>query len=180
MNSKALVAGAILIAAMAGRGAEESHEDGTFESVGFHYGRGADRLSEHFQEFEALTDFNLPFKFDLGKGWELKTRMGFSLGSFGNNHVTAVMGSVGPEFSVGPSSLPLAFEGGFAPTGLSERDFDTRSIGSLLQFRSSIGLAWTIENHVRLGYRFQHMSNGGFASHNQGVNMHTLNLSYCF
>jgi len=167
MKLKVLVSGAILIAALAAHGQEESHDDSLFQSAGVHYGRGADRLSRDFREYEAQADLNLPYKWDLGRTWELKSRLDFSLVSFGNEHVTAVIGSAGPVVSVGPSQLPVAFEVGFAPTGLSERDFHTRSIGSLLQFRSSIGLAYTIEKHVRMGYRFQHMSNGGFASHNQ-------------
>lgn len=170
----------ILMAGVAVHGQEAAHDDSLFESIGVHYGHGADRLSRHFQEIEALTDINLPLKLALGRTWELKSRLDFSLGSFGNEHVTAVMGSIGPVISIGPAQFPFAFEAGFAPTGLSERDYETRSIGSLLQFRSSIGFAYTFEKHVRLGYRFQHMSNGGFASHNQGVNMHTLTLSYCF
>lgn len=180
MKLNVLVVGATMLAGLAVRGQEATRDDSLFESVGVHYGHGADRLSRDFQEIEAVTGLNLPLKWDLGRSWELKSRLDFSLGSFGNEHVTAVIGSIGPAFSVGPSQFPLAIEGGFAPTGLSERDYDTRSIGSLLQFRSSIGFAYTFEGHVRLGYRFQHMSNGGFASHNQGVNMHTLNLSYCF
>jgi len=180
MKAKVLVSGAILIATLAGQGQEDSQGYSLFESAGVHYGHGADRPSRHFQEIEAQTDLNLPIEFELGKGWELKSRVDFSLGSFGNNRVTAVIGSIGPVLSLGTTNFPLALEGGFAPTGLSERDYETRSIGSLLQFRSSIGLACTIEKHVRVGYRFQHMSNGGFASHNQGVNMHTVSLSYCF
>ena len=180
MKSKVMVAAAILTAGLGAQGQDAASNESLFESAGVHYGTGANRISRQFQEFEAVTDLNLPYKWDLGRTWELRSRLGFSLGSFGNNHVTAVIGSVGPMFSLGPSHLPVALEGGFAPTGLSERDFDTRSIGSLLQFRSSIGVAWTIEKKVHVAYRFQHMSNGGFASHNQGVNMHTASLDYCF
>jgi lipid A 3-O-deacylase len=180
MKSKVLALGAMLLAALASRGGEETNTNSFFESAGIHYGHGADHDSRDFQEFEAQADVNLPFKLDLGRNWELKSRVGFSLGSFGNSHVTSVIGSIGPIFSVGPSTWPVALEAEFAPTGLSEHEFDTRSVGSLLQFRSSIGLAWMIEKRVRVGYRFQHMSNGGLASHNQGVNMHTLSVAYCF
>jgi len=84
------------------------------------YGYGADRLSRNFQEIEALGDFTLPFKLDLGKTWELKSRLEFSLGSLGNDHVTAVVVPLGRCSHSAPSKSPVKLDGGFAPTGLSE------------------------------------------------------------
>jgi lipid A 3-O-deacylase len=152
----------------------------SWESAGVRYGFGTSGLSRDFQQVEATVDLRVPCKWDLGRTWELKPRLELSLGSFGNDHVTAVIGSVGSILSLAPAKSPVALEVGVSATGLSEKEFETRGVGSLFQIRSLFGLSWTIEKRVRVGYHFQHMSNGGLADDNQGVNLHTFSVAYCF
>ena len=158
----------------------EANENFGVESAGVRYGFGANNLSQDFQKIEATTDLNLPVKWDLGRTWVLKPRLEFSLGAFGNNRQRAVIGSVGPVISVAPAKSPVTLDGGFSVTGLSRRNYATRDLGSYLQFTSEIGLSWKIKDQIRVGYHFQHMSNGGVARDNQGVNMNVFSLAYCF
>lgn len=151
-----------------------------FESAGVRYGFGANNLSQDFQKIEATTGLNLPLKWDLGRTWVLKPRLEFSLGAFGNNHQSAAIGSVGMALAIAPARSPVSLAGGFSVTGLGRRDYASRDLGSYLQFTSSVGLFWKIKDHVRVGYQFQHMSNGGLARDNQGINMNVLSLEYCF
>lgn len=172
--------GLILAAAMTAHGQDERADRFEFESAGVRSGFGTGELSEGFWQAEALADFTVPLQLDLGRTWAVKTRLEVSLGGFGNEHQDAVIGSVGPIFSLTKGVFPLALEIGIAPTGVSEKEYETRGIGSEFQIRSQFGLAWTIEKKVRVAYYYQHMSNGGIAKDNQGLNMHTFSVAYCF
>ncbi len=180
MNLKALACGLILVAGVVAFGQNDPEKSFALEAAGLRYGFGTGSLGHDFQEAEAVADFTLPYKWDLGKTWELKPRLELSLGSFGNDHKTAVIGSVGAMLSLAPAKSPVALEVGVAPTGLSEDEFVTRGVGSLFQIRSWFGLSWTIEQRIRVGYHFQHMSNGGLAGDNQGLNLHTFSVAYRF
>lgn len=63
---------------------------------------------------------------------------------------------------------------------LSRHDFGSKDFGELFQFTSHIGLNLDLWEHLRLGYRFQHMSNAGLSGHNPGLNLHMLSMSYLF
>ncbi len=180
MNLRAIPLVLISLVAVVAQAQDGADDKFSLESAGVRHGFGEGSLSRDFQELEALVDFNLPLKWDLGRTWELKPRLELSLGSFGNDHVTAVIGSAGSMLSLAPAKSPVALEVGVAATGLSEDEFETRSIGSGFQIRSWFGLSWTIEEKVRLAYHFQHMSNGGLGGENQGLNMHTFSVAYCF
>ena len=90
------------------------------------------------------------------------------------------MGTLGPSLVLGRRRLPLSVEGGISPTMLSEYEFASKNLGSIVQFTSHVGLSWEFAPHWRLGYRFQHMSNAGLGSHNPGLNLHVFGLSYVF
>ncbi len=57
---------------------------------------------------------------------------------------------------------------------------DSEHYGSSFQFGSSLGfgLAWGRDQRWQAGYRFRHVSNGGIASENSGMNLHGLQLGY--
>jgi len=150
------------------------------EAAGVRYGFGVGKLNRHFEETEAVVDFSLPCRWDLGRKWDLKPRLELCLGNFGNEQVDAVIGSIGSILSLAPVESPVALEMGVSATGLSEREFETRGIGSLFQIRSLFGARWNVFKHFHVAYHFQHMSNGGLAGQNQGVNMHTITATYGF
>ena len=159
---------------------EEARPGFQLEAVGLRYGFGEGGLSRDFEELEGVAGFSLPWEWELGRGWELSPRLELSLGSFGNDHATAVIGSAGAMFSLAPGKVPVALDVGVGPTFLSEHEFVTRGVGSDFQIRSWFGLSWAPHDHVRLSYHFQHMSNGGLAGDNQGLNMHTFSIAWRF
>ena len=93
----------ISLAAFTATAGEDAHPSFGLESAGFRYGFGQGVLARHFQEAEALVDFTLPQQWDLGRSWELKPRLELSLGSFGNDHTTAFIGSVPVGVQVRPA-----------------------------------------------------------------------------
>ena len=150
------------------------------ESVGLRYGFGANKLSRGFQEADGTVNFKLPFRWDLGASWELKTRLDFSLGSFWNGENEAIIGGLGPVFVLGSRDYPLKIEGGISPTLVSRHTFGAHDLGMAFQFSNRIGIAWNVNEKFRVGYWFQHMSNAGMAKPNEGLNMHFLSASFCF
>ena len=106
--------------------------------------------------------------------------MGLSLGWLGERGQDAFIGTAGPILVLGRTRLPLSFELDVSPTILSSDHFEGLDFGMRLQFTTALGLNWDFARHWRLGYRAQHMSNGGLATPNLGLNMHIFSLSYVF
>ena len=71
-------------------------------------------------------------------------------------------------------------EVGWSPTAISDYEFTAKDLGSFYQFTTHVGLNVDVFSHLRVGYRFQHMSNGGFIHPNPGLNLHFFGVSYLF
>ncbi len=154
--------------------------DFSFESAGARFGAGASSSNRDFHQAEAFVDVNLPWHWDLGKKWNLETRLDLSAGWLGNNRDSAAVGTLGPVLALRREGFPIFLAGGSSPTLLSRSDFETKNFGEPFQFTSHIGLYWDITEHWRAGYRFQHMSNAGISTSNPGLNLHAVALSYRF
>jgi len=150
------------------------------ESVGARGGFSGNHSGRDFNQAEVFGNLNLPWDWDLGKTWHLQTRLDLSAGWLGDRGEDAAIGTIGPSVLLGRARLPVSLEGGISPTFLSAHEFGSKDFGTLVQFTSHLGVNWDFASHWRLGYRFQHMSNGALSSRNPGLNMHMFALSYCF
>jgi hypothetical protein len=150
------------------------------ESAGVRGGTGATHSVQYFCETDAFADWNLPWRWSLGANWHLQPRLDISAGWLGERGDNAFVGSLGPSIVVLPPSLPLSIEGGVSPAGISRFTYEGRDLGSTLQFITHAGVNWDFARRWRIGYRFQHMSNGDLSSPNPGLNMNMLVLSYVF
>jgi lipid A 3-O-deacylase len=63
-----------------------------------------------------------------------------------------------------------------------DRIDDSHKLGSNLNFGPLLGLGVTFgdKSQYDLGYRFQHISNGGTTKPNDGVNIHEIRLTYLY
>ena len=152
----------------------------SLESVGVRGGFQADHTHRDFGQLEGFGNFNLPWGWNLGREWHMQSRLGLSAGWLGMRGADAFVGTLGPSLIVGRARLPLSFEGGVSPTFIGHERFGLEDFGMKLQFTSYLGLNWDLAAHWRVGYRLQHMSNGGLATPNPGLNMHIFALSYRF
>ncbi|HZR21306.1 MAG TPA: acyloxyacyl hydrolase [Verrucomicrobiae bacterium] len=150
------------------------------ESAGGRFGFYPFGAGSHFYQAEAFADWALPWNWDLGSHWLLRSRFDSSLGWLGEADANAAIGSLGPTLVFARENLPVTFEGGVSATGLSRSDFRDKNFGDLFQFTSHVGLNFDMAARFRLSYRFQHMSNAGLSSHNPGLNMHMFGMSYVF
>ncbi len=155
-------------------------DDFRIESFGARGGFSFANTGNRISEAEGFLDFNLPWKWDLGKDWSLQTKLNLACGWIGGGNDNAVQGSVGPAVQLFPPNFPLNLEAGSSATGMSQKVFGDENLGTYFQFTTYIGVNWDITKHIRLGYRFQHISNAGMSQHNPGINMNMLALSYVF
>jgi hypothetical protein len=136
--------------------------------------------STEFTQAEAFADWNVPLKTESESGWFLQTKLNLSAGWLTGNGINAAVGTLAPAVAFGQRHFPLWLEGGVGPTLISQYQFGSQDFGEHLQFTSFVGVNYDLTPHWRLGYRYQHMSNAGFAKSNPGLNLNMFALSYVF
>jgi hypothetical protein len=152
----------------------------SLESAGGRFGLPARHGSEGFYFAEAFLNCNLPVCWELGKDFNLRTRIDFTAGWLGRNADDAATSSVGPTFVLSCRGMPVSLEAGSSSTLISRHEFGDKDLGALHQFTTHIGLDWDFAPRWRLGYRFQHLSNAGVAKPNPGLSFHAFAFSYVF
>jgi lipid A 3-O-deacylase len=174
-----------LMCLLAAAGASRAQEL-RFESAGARFGFPANASSRGFLEADAFVNWKLPWAWELGREWRLETRLDLSAGWLGSSKRDGGLGEVGPMLTLGHGRFPLGAEAGVEPTVLTRTKFGTgnearsKDFGLPFQFTSHIGLYYDVAKRVRLGYRFQHMSNAGLGSPNPGLTLHVFYASYLF
>ncbi len=65
---------------------------------------------------------------------------------------------------------------------LSDQEIGRRDLSSNFQFGSHFGVGFDFgdRGHYELMYRYQHLSNGGAQSPDQGINLHLVSFGYAF
>lgn len=155
-------------------------DDFRLESVGTRFGLFHDGANSRFYQAEAFANCDLPLSWSLGADWRLQPRLDASLGWLGQSSVNAAIASCGPSLIAGAKTFPISFELGLSPTILSRYDFPSKDLGQLVQFTSHAGINFDISHRVRLGYRFEHLSNGGLSHPNPGLNLNIFAVGYLF
>src|SRR5262249_29464383 len=141
------VATGLLFLALLSGGKAQAQEFG-LESVGVRYGLSSSKHRTQLMEAEAVVDFNLPWRSDLGKDWELQTKLNTDIGWLGANGDNAAVGGVGPALQLFPPCVPLSLEGGVSPTLISRNTFGYENLGVAFQFTSYLGINWDITKHI--------------------------------
>lgn len=139
-----------------------------------------DGANAHFYEAEAAANWDMPWSWELGRQWRLKSRADFSAGWLGQSGVNAALLTGGPSLVIFSKASPFSIDAGVSPTILSRYDFPSKNLGEAFQFTSHVGASFDIASRVRVGYRFQHLSNAGLSPHNPGLNLHFFGMSYLF
>ena len=150
------------------------------ESAGARFGFSSQDRSSGFIQAEAFADFALPWKLELGKDWHMLTRLDGSLGYLSGNADSAIIGSVGPFVVIGRERLPVSLSLGASPTLIGRDKFGSVDFGIPIQFTLYAGINWNITERIRVGYRYQHMSNAHLDGSNPGLNLNMFSVSYCF
>jgi Lipid A 3-O-deacylase (PagL). len=149
-------------------------------TIGVRGGTSLNERSKTFRQVEAHLDFQLPWKWNLGENFSVRSRLDTAAGWLRGDDQDGFVGRVGPSLELWRRHFPLSLEGGSSPTYISRYAFRERNYGVHFQFTTHIGLNWNVTEHVRFAYRYQHMSNAGIGTPNPGLNLHMLGLSYRF
>ena len=145
----------------------------------------------HFLSYEAFANHRLPWDWRTASGLgvvpQVTSSLGFIQGAgdegvFGSGGIAVVIDKNGPGFStdIGTSAqlMSRSYFGNKFP-GTGNMDF-----GSILQFVSYGGINYRFGNGLKIGYRWQHMSNGHIfypsSNPNPGINMHLFGISRVF
>jgi hypothetical protein len=152
----------------------------TPDKAGIRGGGSVNRKSEGFRQLELAVGYHLPWQWTLAEKWRFETGLDGSAGWLTDGDEDAAIISTGPVVEFRRVGVPLALAFGWSPTYISNYEFRKLNFGSEIQFTSHVGLNWNITRKVQGSYRIQHMSNGGFASPNPGLNMHILGISWVF
>ena len=157
----------------------------SIESVGARGGFPADSRGDGFHQAEAFVNFDMPWQFGfkglLHEGeYRFRIQTECSAGWLGREGHDAFIAAAGLVLVARHGDWPVFLQGGSLPTVISRDQFGDKDIGSIFQFTTYGGINWDITRHLRLGYRFQHMSNAGLSPHNPGLNFHIAALSYVF
>src|SRR5213075_376036 len=139
----------------------------------------ANNQARGLQEAEVFANYYLPYLWEFGR-LEVQSRLDATVGWIGGHSKNAFMGTLGPSLQFRWRKVPLELDFGSSLTLLSRRDLGEVDVGSQFQFTSHAGIDWDIRRHIRLGYRFTHVSNAGIKEPNPGLNMHMVALSVVF
>jgi lipid A 3-O-deacylase len=176
----------VLICLLAATATGRAQELLRLESAGARFGFPANASSSDFYESDAYVNWDLPWSWDLGSTWLVQSRLDLSAGWLGRNGRDGGLGAIGPALALGHGRFPLWLEGGVDATVLTRTKFGpgdqggSKDFGIPFQFTSHIGVYYDVASRVRLGYRFQHMSNAGLGSPNPGLTLHVFYASYVF
>jgi hypothetical protein len=156
-----------------------SANDGEWNAVGLRAGISDQRNEESFSKYEAYATFSLPWRWSSEQGWILGTFIGINAGVVRSGD-SSFIGSVGPGLYLMTPIEGVVISGGIYPTYIRQSKFGAEDFGDSFQFTSAFGINVTFYRHWIMGYRFQHMSNGGISDENPGLNTHMMEFGYRF
>jgi len=137
-----------------------------------------------FCSYEAFAARRLPWDWRASSGWGLVPQLTASLGLLEGGGDQGVSGSAGIALVLDRNGPGVSTDFGLSTNLLNRRRFGSMDFGSTLQFVSHIGLNYRFDNGLKIGYRWQHMSNGHLVyskdTPNPGLDMHLLGISYVF
>ena len=137
---------------------------------------GFDPHSKSYKQYEGYVNWHLPWDWKGLRGWAGHTAFQATGGGMWVNRVRGNLVSAGPLASIEGAGGLLSIHAGFRPTLISRIRFRDLNLGTRLQFPSHIGILIRPLPHLAVGWRLQHMSNGGLDTHNPGVNLSTFEV----
>ena len=130
------------------------------QSIGLRGGINDNRNDEDFQRYEGFAIWLLPWSHQWDVGWTLGTYFEANAGVLTGGGASAFVGALGPGIYLSGLEGILEISLGINPTIISKHKFGDEKLGGPIQFTSHVGLNFIFADHVHIGYRLQHMSNG--------------------
>ena len=164
-------------------GAGLSAESG-WNEVGVRMGLQAIPKHEYFRQYEAFAVYGLPWDWQTSSGWGVTPQANTSLGILDCGKETGFIGSMGTALTLYKQGIGLTSDLGINFNFLDRRQFGNQDFGSILQFGAYLGINYRFNNGTKIGYRFQHISNGHVFyppdTPNPGLDFHMFEISHVF
>lgn len=155
-------------------------EETGWVAVGFRAGLSATDGNEDFEQYELFATYGLPWSWGLTDTSFVSARICLSAGALRGRGKTGLIGSAGPTIALSMFNGVIFLDGGVSAALLSEHQFGQENFGGPIQFVSHVGIGFKLGGNLRVGYRFQHMSNASIYNRNPGLELHVLELGYLF
>ena len=163
---------------------------GAVDGVSFEYGK-SDSSNADVKLYRVGVQWDWKKRWLDTGNWHLGGYWDLSLGGWDNSSASKTNRSIvdiglTPVFRFqqnNPAGLSPYFEAGIGFHLLSATSVSPeRRFGSSFQFGDHLGFGMRFGDKGRydIGYRYQHLSNGGLKDPNQGINFHQLRLQYNF
>jgi hypothetical protein len=138
------------------------------------------RPREDFHQYDIFMTYELPWRWSVSSGWELRTRLKATAALLRAAGERGLIFSAGPGFVVANDTRRISLIGGYSVGLLTEHEYGRHDLGGPLQFTGHLGVAYRLHRSVEVGYRLQHMSNAGIYDPNPGLDMHMFFVSGAF
>lgn len=140
-----------------------------------------DDAIEKFNAVDVSSNFKLPCTIYQGDGWQLGSNFMLSAGILKTFDENAFTASAVPELILRNNSGGLTVNAGFGLAAFSRNKFGVQDFGGPVQFAITFGSTIELTRHTRIGYRFQHYSDGGaYGSDTTGADLHMIEVYYQF
>lgn len=153
--------------------------DEKWNTFGLRAGVSDSRNDESFSQYEVYVTLTLPLKWRSDHDWIIGSFIGLNVGALTCEGIGFV-GSVGPGVYISTLPESVTLLAGIYPTYIGQSIFGNEDFGNSFQFTSAVGVNLNFHQHWAIGYRFQHMSNGGLSDENPGLNTHMIEMGYRF
>lgn len=149
-------------------------------SLGFRTSMSSHDKKHQFNQYDLFVNRELPWSWQLQGGWDVTPRLEATAGVLKGAGETGFVFSLGPTLALRSPGDRIMLDIGVSPTFMNRHEFGTQSFGKALQFTSHASIDVEVVPNLRVGYRFQHMSNASLSSVNPGLDLHMLAVSYRF
>ncbi len=135
--------------------------------------------AEHFQQYDVMAIFGLPWEWYAQSGWGIGTRLQVSAGAIRAAGTTGFIGTFMPAIALGKKDGWFSIEAGGGAALLSDYQFGDQNLGGPFQFVWNIGVRTAVYQRFGVGYWFQHLSDATiYGDEKRGVDMHMVELTY--
>ena len=136
---------------------------------------------EHFQQYDVMANFALPWGWYSESGWGIGTRFLASAGALRSAGDTEFISTFVPGIAFGDKRGRISLEIGFGGALLSHYKFANQNLGGPFQFVWDTALRLGLSKHFGVGYCFQHISDATiYGSDSLGFDLHMVELAYRF
>lgn len=157
-------------------------QDQGLNSIGIRGGLSATKRRQFFHQYEGYLSYGLPWSVRNDAGWGVALTANAAAGVLHSRDQNGFIGAVGPGLMLDKAGgKGIALEIGGDLNFLSKYNFGDVDLNGNVLFDGHVGIIYRLASGPGIGYRFQHMSNGGLnGNRNTGLDLHMLSLSWNF